>query len=130
GDAVIRDRRRERQAGDQLALAIVEPDFELALRGRRWPQVDRVTIAADLEVERELADARADPGDCRQIRALEDPAGLHDVDQEYRALAAEWRVVLEVQDQFVGAGAQLLAAAPPEAGLGRRAKCRVCGHEA
>src|SRR4029434_5369172 len=88
-DAIIRHRRCEREACDQLAVTLVETHLELTLRGRGLRQMDRFAIAADLEVERELADRRRDRADAREVRILEDPARLHDVDQKYCARTRE-----------------------------------------
>src|SRR5688572_5560285 len=129
-DHITRPGRGERQAGQQLAVAAVEPDLELPFGRRGRAQPYRVAIAADLEVEWELANRRGNLRDLRQLRTLVDPAGLHDVDQEHRARPGKRRVVLEIEHQLVRTGAQLLAPTKPGLWRLRRAEGRIRGVEA
>src|SRR5579863_1950788 len=112
---IVADRRGEWQHGERRAVAGIEAHLELAGGRLRRVEMDGVTVVADLEVEGYLADRGGQSPDVGQIDRRQPPAGILDIDEEYRARSLNGRVVLEIQRVLVGAGLEVLAEVALEA---------------
>ena len=73
---------------------------------------DALDVAADLEVEGELADVDLDRGDAVERRRFVDPARIHDVEEKDGARPCRRRVVLERQRDMPAAQFELIVVAP------------------